>query len=146
MDTTPKCSSRVEFDPKLPPLPTLTLQLPPPNILAGKLPTPHIAALFPEITPYRVPDNLFQAKPSKALEETHKLALQEAMNKIEAPFRYHPDGPLAFNGSAVGVDTSSEDFNSAVCHAFFLLLYHVIRGLAWTAAYRYLPYIADTML
>jgi hypothetical protein len=85
-----------DFNPQLPPLPTLTPQ--------PTLPDPHISVLFPEATPYWVPENPFRGNLHKALEEAHKQSLEEALEAIRGPFLYIPSGLLEFNGTAVGLD------------------------------------------
>jgi hypothetical protein len=101
------------FDP-LPPLtPTLTLTSKakiPPDIP----PDPSISMLFPENTPYRLPNNPFRGQISKGLKEAHKMALQDALDSVRGPFLFNPVEPYTFNGTCVDVDTPSESFNSAV--------------------------------
>lgn len=101
------------FD-SLPPLtPTLTLNSKvkvPPDIP----PDPSLSMLFPESTPYRVPNNPFRGPISKGLSETHKMALQDALGSVRGPFIFNPVEPYTFNGECVDVDTPSDSFNSAV--------------------------------
>jgi hypothetical protein len=95
-----------DFNLQLPPLPTLTPQL--------TLPNPHISVLFLEATPYQVPENPFQGNLHKALEEAHKQSLEEAIEAIRGPFLYIPSRLLEYNRTAVGLDTTAEEFNTAV--------------------------------
>jgi hypothetical protein len=98
----------------LPPLDlTLTL-IPNPNIPLDIPPDPSLSMLFPENTPYRVLNNLFRDPTSKGLSEKHKMALQDTLGSIRSPFLFHPVEPYNFNGMSVGVDTTSDSFNSAV--------------------------------
>src|ERR1700733_12526917 len=94
----------------LPPLtPTLTL-FSNPNIPPDIPPDPSISMLFPENTPYRVPDNPFRDSNAKELRETHKTALQDALRSVREPFLFYPVEPFAFEGTCVGVDTPSDSF------------------------------------
>jgi hypothetical protein len=79
-----------------------------------KLPDPSISMLFPEITPYRAPDNPFRGSLLKMRNKEHKEALQEALTGVRAPFLFSTEEALEFNGACVGIDTSAEDFNAAV--------------------------------
>jgi hypothetical protein len=113
----------MELDPVLPQALTLTLAVTsdiPPDIP----PDPSISILFPENTPYRVPDNPFRGHGTKELREKHKTALQDALGCVRAPFLFNPVEPYTFDGTVVGVDTPSDDFNSAV----ILIIAAVERG------------------
>ncbi|KAF8489009.1 hypothetical protein F5888DRAFT_1638816 [Russula emetica] len=70
--------------------------------------------LFPENTPYRVPNNPFRGPTSKGLSEIYKKALREALHTVRSPFLFNLVEPYSFDGTCVGVDTSSDSFNSAV--------------------------------
>ena len=70
--------------------------------------------LFPENTPYRVPENPFWRPQLKALEKDHKKALQEALGGIRAPFLFSPRDPINFDRECLGIDTSVDSFNAAV--------------------------------
>jgi hypothetical protein len=77
-------------------------------------PDPSISMLFPENTPYRVTNNPFRGPTSKGLSETHKIALQDALESVRGPFLFNPVEPYTFNGMCVDVEDSSDSFNSAV--------------------------------
>ncbi|KAF8483267.1 hypothetical protein F5888DRAFT_1775370 [Russula emetica] len=70
--------------------------------------------LFPETTPYRVPNNPFRGPVPKVKKREEKEALQEALRGVRAPFLFNVEEPIAFNGACVGVDMSTETFNAAV--------------------------------
>ncbi|KAF8489697.1 hypothetical protein F5888DRAFT_1744919 [Russula emetica] len=103
----------MELIPLPPSPPTLTLTLNS-NIPPDIPPDPSISMLFPENTPYRVPDNPFRGPTSKGLSETYKKALQDALGSVRRPFLFNPVEPYSFDGTCVGVDTSSDSFNSTV--------------------------------
>jgi hypothetical protein len=101
------------FDP-LPPLtPTLTLT-PKAKVPPDIPPDPSLSMLFPENTPYRIPNNPFRGPTSKGLREIHKKALQDALGSVRGPFIFNPVEPYNFNGTYVDIDSSSDSFNSAV--------------------------------
>jgi hypothetical protein len=104
----------MDFNPQLPPLPTLTLTSTQLNDPPDKPADPHISVLFPENTPYRVPNNPFRGAVTQNLEKEHKQALQEALNSIKAPFIFELEEPIRFEGTNVDTDTSTENFNAAV--------------------------------
>ncbi|KAI0263896.1 hypothetical protein BGY98DRAFT_940108 [Russula aff. rugulosa BPL654] len=104
----------MDFNPQLPPLPTLTLTSTQLNDPPDKPADPHILVLFPENTPYRVPNNPFRGAVTQNLEKEHKQALQEALNSIKAPFIFELEEPIRFEGTNVDTDTSTENFNAAV--------------------------------
>ena len=98
----------------LPPLtPTLNLGLQP-KIPPDLPPEPSLSMLFPENTPYRVLNNPFWSFIFEGLSETHKIALQDALASIRGPFLFNSVKPYTFDGECVGVDSPSDDFNSAV--------------------------------
>ncbi|KAF8492081.1 hypothetical protein F5888DRAFT_945291 [Russula emetica] len=103
----------MELIPLPPSPPTLTLTLNS-NIPPDIPPDPSLSMLFPENTPYRVPNNPFQGPTSKGLSEIYKKALREALHTVRSPFLFNPVEPYSFDGTCVGVDTSSDSFNSAV--------------------------------
>ena len=101
------------FDP-LPPLtPTLTLT-PKAKVPPDIPPDPSLSMLFPENTPYRVPNNPFRGPISKGLSEIHKKALQDALSSVRGPFLFDPVEPYNFDGTCADLDTPSDSFNSAV--------------------------------
>ena len=69
---------------------------------------------FPEATKYRVPGNPFRGPLSQKLKSDHRESLQDALSGIRAPFFFDLQKPITFNGKAVGVETSTEDFNAAL--------------------------------
>ena len=102
------------LSPLLPPLPTLTLgstQLTDPP---EKPPEPTLLKPFPEDTKYRVPGNPFRGPLSQKLKADHQKSLKEAVDLIRAPFLFELKEPISFNGGAVGVDTTTDDFNAAL--------------------------------
>jgi hypothetical protein len=103
-----------DFNPQLPLPLTLTPQPTPLNTPPDRPPDPGISILFPEITPYRAPDNPFRHSLTETLKKAHRTVLKEAMNKVRKPFQYFTDTILDFDGSVVGAKTTSEDFNAAV--------------------------------
>jgi hypothetical protein len=103
----------MELDPQLPPLSTLTPISTLPNVPPDRPPDPSISLLFPEATRFRALGNPFRGPLSKALQETHKSSLGEALNGLRSPFLFIPDEPLDFNGKSVGADISTENFNAA---------------------------------
>ena len=98
----------------LPPLtPTLTLiakNKVPPDIP----PDPSLSILFPENTPYHVPNNLFRGLLSKELSKTHKKALQHALESVRGLFIFNLSEPYSFNGTCMGVDSFMDSFNAVV--------------------------------
>jgi hypothetical protein len=72
----------MDIDLKLLPLSTLTPISTLQNVLLDKPTEPSISVLFPEASHYWVPNNPFRGPLSKALEETHRTHLSEALNSI----------------------------------------------------------------
>lgn len=101
------------LDPLPPPL-LETLTQKPTHQPPKKPPDPSISALFPERTPYRAPNNPFREPIPKETEEEYKRILKEVLDDLRSPFCYDDEGPYSFDGSKVGVDLSSENFNAAV--------------------------------
>ena len=66
-------------------------------------PTPSISILFPEITPYQIPDNPFRDLNPKRLSEIHKKSLQDALGSIRGPYLFNSEESYDFNGANVGV-------------------------------------------
>jgi hypothetical protein len=93
------------------PLPTLTLSFthPPDNP-----PEPSIAMPFPDTTAYRALSNPFRVPLSQKQKLEHKMSLQDALSSVRAPFFFDLEGPINFVGEAVGMETSTEEFNSAL--------------------------------
>ena len=100
--------------PQLPPLPTLTLSSTLLSIPPEKPPDPSISMLFPENTPYRVPNNPFRGTLPKTRKKEHREALNDALMDMRATFLYSTEGPIEFDGASVGIDMSTENFNAAV--------------------------------
>jgi hypothetical protein len=96
--------------------PTLTL-IPAKNVPPDIPPDPLISILFPEKTPYRVPDNPFTPPISEERDDNYIKALQEALNEVKAPFLFdlkNQEEDLKFNGASVGLDMNADTFNAAV--------------------------------
>ena len=106
--------SDMDLAQQLPPLSTLTPISTLPNVPPDRPPDPTISVLFPETTPYRVPNNPFRGPPTSALKEAHKQSINEALSDIRRSFLYTLDELLEFDGKSVGVDFSTENFNAAV--------------------------------
>ena len=102
------------IDLQLPTLSTLTPILILQNVLPDRQTIPSISVLFPETGCYQIPNNPFRGSLFKALEETHRMSLSEALDGIRCPFLYLPDTPVTYNGEPLGDSTSTEDFNVAV--------------------------------
>src|SRR5580698_5165540 len=116
MDPPPEPPPLTGFD-QLPPLDsTLTIVSNPsaPLDTIPTTPTPSISILFPEITPYRIPDNPFRDSNPKRISEIHKKSLQDALGSIRGPYLFNLEESYDFNGANVGTDTTAESFNSAV--------------------------------
>jgi hypothetical protein len=103
----------MELNPAPPSGPTLTSAIKP-DIPPDIPPDPSLSILFPENTPYRAPNNPFRGPTSKELREKHKTALQDALGSIRGPFLFDPIEPYAYNSASIGLDISSDTFNSAV--------------------------------
>ena len=100
--------------PLLPPLPTLTLASAQLNVPPDKPPEPSIAMPFPEATAYRAPGNPFRVPLSEKQKLEHKKSLKNAVGSVRAPFFFDLEEPINFVGKAVGVETTTEEFNSAL--------------------------------
>ena len=70
--------------------------------------------LFPENTPYRVPNNPFRGTLPKTRKKEHREALNDALMDMRATFLYSTEGPIEFDGASVGIDMSTENFNATV--------------------------------
>ena len=99
---------------QLPTLSTLTPILTLQNVLLDRQTVPSISVLLPETGCYQIPNNPFRGSLSKALKETHRMSLSEALDGIRRPFLYLPDTPVTYNGEPLGDSTSMEDFNVIV--------------------------------
>ena len=58
-------------------------------------------------------DNPYGTPVSKEKAQAHQKSLEEALRDFRAPFEYHIDQPLAFDGPIVGVNVSQKNFNNA---------------------------------
>ena len=58
-------------------------------------------------------DNPYGTLVSEEKAQTHQKSLEEALRDFRAPFEYHIDQPLAFDGPIVGVNVSQKNFNDA---------------------------------
>ena len=70
--------------------------------------------MFLEKTPYQAPDNPFRETLTKETEDEYKRILHEVTESLRAPFNHDNEGPVMFDGESIGVDLSSETFNTAV--------------------------------
>src|SRR6202789_4503900 len=104
---------QMALNPLPPPTQTLTLGKTP-KIPPDIPPDPSISTLFPENTPYRVPDNPFRGPTAKRLRVTHKIAFQDAIASVREPLLFNPVKPYTFDSECVGGDTPSDSFNSAI--------------------------------
>ena len=108
----------MDLTPLLPPLPTLTLVSTQLNDPPDKLPEPSIAVPFPEATNYKdiekVVGNPFRGPLPQKLKLEHQKSLQDALKSIGAPFHFELKEPIRFDGEAMGLETSTEDFNAAL--------------------------------
>ena len=108
------CLGHMDLPPLLPPLPTLTLVSTQLSVPPDKPPEPSISMPFPEATKYTAPGNPFKGPLSQKLKSDHQKSLQDALSSIRETFFFEMKEPIGFNGEAVGVETSSEDFNAAL--------------------------------
>ena len=69
---------------------------------------------FPEATKYTAPGNPFKGPLSQKLKSDHQKSLQDALSSVRETFFFEMKEPIGFKGEAVGVETSSEDFNAAL--------------------------------
>src|SRR5712672_3484276 len=73
----------------------------------------YVALSLPRLTPEGT-SSKFLTPTSSELRETCKNALHDALKSVRGPFIFNLVESYTFNGAAVGVDTPSNSFNSAV--------------------------------
>ena len=113
-----KVRSAMDLSPLLPPLPTLTLSSTQLNDPPDKPPEPSIAMPIPKATNHKVLEkvvgNPFRGPIPQKLRLEHQKSLQGALRSIGAPFHFELKEPIRFDEEAMGIETSSDEFNASL--------------------------------